>query len=291
MKLPASILGQKKADQNLSPQHNLSLRSENGSINVSIKILDKRGDAVPTAIPRRTLILAESTNGRMNIKLVWSIWHSTPSLVTNIFLIPKDIPPTAAPLFFEIKGDNGSIHLQLPRTYHGLLKTRTLNGRLTCSDRLTAESTFVSDGEKHSRNFFIGDFPTEEFDGNEIVIRSENGSIKVRYLDDVEEDKSSRCCIQWDSLTSICIYCTIPVHIMDPFGGVWWKTEDSNNKNTWLHTNKASMICAKDVSVHAIHDVTAHWGHTSCQLKGFEGQKGDLLLCQRQSSISGAYVN
>jgi hypothetical protein len=78
----------------------------------------------------------------------------------------------------------------LPRSFKGPISATTHNGSVRLSPALRSQQTPFSDVE-HTSRFFIGDIteyaPQEgkNWLGDELVIGSKNGGIRILYIDEV----------------------------------------------------------------------------------------------------------
>ena len=87
---------------------------------------------------------------------------------------------------------NGGTTLYLPRSFCGPMTTTTGNGSTKTSPALSAQTTLLSESSR-VRRAFVGDMHACGFardpagwTGDELVIDSKNGSVKLMYLGDDE---------------------------------------------------------------------------------------------------------
>ena len=82
---------------------------------------------------------------------------------------------------------NGNINLRLPRSFRGPLTITTLHGSVRFSPDVAATVTTFSD--VRTKKCFLGDYSTwrdgEAWSGDEAVIDSRNGSVRIQFDDEV----------------------------------------------------------------------------------------------------------
>ena len=84
---------------------------------------------------------------------------------------------------------NGSVQVQLPRSFRGPIRIRTINGSTHFSAAMQAHLKTFSELD-HVQRSFLGHFNPSQWDigspweGDELSIESKNGSVKVSYDDE-----------------------------------------------------------------------------------------------------------
>jgi len=151
---------------------NLSLESKNGAIDADVFL-------VPTSHSNKNtsnviFIVTQSNNGSVKTRL-----HDTKSMNGQVRL--------AVNLF--TRSSNGSIHVQLPRSFRGPIRIKNNNGSTRFSPEMEAHLTIFSELD-HMHRSFLGDFNPSMFDvgapwvGDELSIESKNGSVNVSFDDE-----------------------------------------------------------------------------------------------------------
>jgi len=153
-------------------RRNLSLESKNGAIDADIFVL-------PTSHSNKNasnviFIVTQSNNGSVKTRL-----HDTKSMNGEVRL--------AVNLF--TRSSNGSVHVQLPRSFRGPIRIKNNNGNTRFSAEMQAHLTIFSELD-HMQRSFLGDFNPSMFDigapweGDELSIESKNGSVNVSFDDE-----------------------------------------------------------------------------------------------------------
>ena len=84
---------------------------------------------------------------------------------------------------------NGSIHVQLPRSFRGPIRIKTINGSTQFSAAMQSHLTVFSELD-HVQRSFLGHFNPSQWDigtpweGDELSIESKNGSVHVSFDDE-----------------------------------------------------------------------------------------------------------
>ena len=92
------------------------------------------------------------------------------------------------------RSSNGSVHVQIPRSFRGPIRIKNNNGSTRFSAEVQAHLTIFSELD-HMHRSFLGDFNPSMFDigapwvGDELSIESKNGSVNVSF-DDESRNKS-----------------------------------------------------------------------------------------------------
>ena len=87
------------------------------------------------------------------------------------------------------RSSNGSIHVQLPRSFRGPIRIKTINGTTRFSAAVQAHLTIFSELDYIQRSF-LGDFNPSQWDigspwvGDELSIESKNGSVDISFDDE-----------------------------------------------------------------------------------------------------------
>jgi len=143
---------------------NLRLTSRLSSVNAEIGLLGS-----PSAPkPRRTTIALTSDYGSIHAQL-----HTFDG---------------AAPFSLIARASHGTIRLAIPRSFQGLLSVSTHHGSISISDTIVQNATQL--GQRGTtRRCFVGDFHLvgrDEWQGDQVEIEAPHGSIRVKYVDEVE---------------------------------------------------------------------------------------------------------
>ncbi|KAG8993714.1 hypothetical protein FRB90_000614 [Tulasnella sp. 427] len=144
---------------------NLRLYSHNGNVAGDV-VLIGRGD-------KRASLVAESKNGNVTLKL---------------------LSRTTCPFRLSANSHNGGVKVYIPRDFIGPLTSATDNGGLDLSDMVKRNHTPFSEDGKICKGF-IGDWSSsgygdviqagKEWKGDELVVGSKNGRVKVFYSDEL----------------------------------------------------------------------------------------------------------
>ncbi|KAF8626749.1 hypothetical protein AX15_004712 [Amanita polypyramis BW_CC] len=124
----------------------MDLSTSNGSIDVDVAVVPPTRAGIRDKVELR---LASSC-GSVKMRL-----HDPPSQAT----------PTSAnanitrPVVINAKSSNGTVHLCIPRSYHGLISARSLNGSVKFSEGIKSSMTTVrkNDASGPEVVFFVGD--------------------------------------------------------------------------------------------------------------------------------------
>lgn len=146
---------------------NLSLQSKNGAVEADVTIapVDNHG--------MRATISVKSRNGQVHCNLHRSMTYPTFS--------------------FYGYSRNGQVKVCIPRSFCGPVSATTENGTVKVSRAVAARQTpfnYINDTNKS----FIGDASGylekggKNWHGDELILESKNGSIKISYDDELEEN-------------------------------------------------------------------------------------------------------
>lgn len=143
---------------------NLKLSSNNGAVAADV-VLVGRGD-------KRASLVAESKNGSITFKL---------------------LSRRNCPFRLTAQSGNGRVSVYLPRDFIGTLTSSTNNGRLDLSEGIKRNYNVFSDDQRAAKGF-IGDWSSSGYGdavqmgaawtGDELVVGSRNGAVKVSYVDE-----------------------------------------------------------------------------------------------------------
>lgn len=92
-------------------------------------------------------------------------------------------------LRLSTRSSNGSIHVQLPRSFRGPIRIKSINGSINFSTAIQTHLTPFSELD-HVQRSFLGHFNPSQWDigvpweGDELSIESKNGSVHVSYDDE-----------------------------------------------------------------------------------------------------------
>ncbi|KAG8897449.1 hypothetical protein FRC01_011331 [Tulasnella sp. 417] len=143
---------------------NLKLSSNNGAVAADV-VLVGRGD-------KRASLVAESRNGSITFKL---------------------LERRNCPFRLTAQSWNGRVSVYLPRNFVGTLNSSADNGGLDLSEGIKRNFNTFSEDRKTTKGF-IGDWSSSgygdavqsgaEWTGDELVVSSKNGRVKVSYVDE-----------------------------------------------------------------------------------------------------------
>ncbi|KAG9050161.1 hypothetical protein FS837_007460 [Tulasnella sp. UAMH 9824] len=145
--------------------HNLKLASNNGGVTGDV-VLVGRGD-------KRASLVAESKNGGVKFKV---------------------LSRRSCPFRLVAQSSNGAVTVYIPRDFIGPITSTTDNGGLDLSDAIKQTYYAFSEDGKATKGF-IGDWTSSgygdilqsggEWVGDELVVGSKNGRVKVYYIDEL----------------------------------------------------------------------------------------------------------
>jgi len=165
--IPPSVLPPLGPKETEKDRKNLKLESRHGGIDVDLFVIGEK-----SRNEGRTTLELRSAHGRVNVKLNTPTTHRDPFCLTA-------------------QSTHNSLTVCLPRSYEGLLKTTANHGRsVTFSNQLTKHLTTFSEIDS-TKTCFVGDL-TEwkdgqaDWKGDEVILSSKHGRIKVWYVDEVE---------------------------------------------------------------------------------------------------------
>lgn len=166
---------------------NFSVSSKNGMIDVDLTIM-QANDNIAAESKKSAVIYLSSHNGMLTAKL-----HRPPRSLS--FPRPS--------IFITISAYNGHINLRLPRSFLGPLTITTSHGSVRFSPDVVAAVTTFSD--MRTKKCFVGDYSTwrdgETWTGDEAVIESKNGSVRIQFDDEVvPEGSKSPLFTMWSKL-------------------------------------------------------------------------------------------
>ncbi|KAF8157115.1 hypothetical protein B0H34DRAFT_712210 [Crassisporium funariophilum] len=173
--IPATFLPPLAPSETEATRRNLFLQSMNGSVDVDVYLATSNRSSIKQA-GKYLLIHTQSSNGSVRTRL-----HDTACAVGNARL----------PVRLSSFASNGSIHVQLPRSFRGPIRIKTWNGSTHFSDVVQGDLTPFSEIDRIQRSF-LGHFnPSEwdvgaEWEGDELFIEARNGSVKVFYDDETD---------------------------------------------------------------------------------------------------------
>ncbi|KAG5641917.1 hypothetical protein DXG03_003963 [Asterophora parasitica] len=168
--IPATLLPPLSTNETEETRRHFNVSASNGVIDADITLAPLRHEKdSQKPASRRTTIYAHASNGSVITKL-----HDTSDPRSSFYL--------------NISASNGSVHIHLPRSFHGLLVLKTWNGSVKFSPESLEPLTTFSDVDK-TRRCFIGDYSemTDEWQGDEVFVEARNGSVKLYYDDEAKK--------------------------------------------------------------------------------------------------------
>ncbi|TDL24529.1 hypothetical protein BD410DRAFT_719430, partial [Rickenella mellea] len=146
---------------------NFELQADNGSINAEVWIVSPdQGNTDKKTAP--ATVHVKGCNGNVNVQM-------------------------RHPFRLTVTANNGGVTVAIPRSFCGPLTTITRNGWVSIDSSLAPHVTTFSE-VKGTRKCFVGDFSSsnygqEEWNGSSLEVDCHNGKIKVRYVDEVPEER------------------------------------------------------------------------------------------------------
>jgi len=157
-------------------RNNLAIESKNGGVDADVYLLPTSHSNANTSESKFVFIYTQSNNGSVRTRL-----HDIKSVNGE----------TRPAIRFSTRSSNGSIYVQLPRSFCGPIRIRTGHGTTRFSEAVQAHLTPFSDLD-HVQRSFLGHFNPSQWDigapweGDELSIETKNGSVKVAYDDESE---------------------------------------------------------------------------------------------------------
>jgi len=172
MAIPTAFLPPLHEDDTEETRKNLRFESMNGSVDVNIQLVDDgttETEETKEKRKRTTMVLC-SQNGHVSVTVLSS-------------------SQTRMPIQLDVRSQNGAVTALIPRSFNGLVKLKTNHGAKVISGSLEDHTTTFSevDGEQIC---FVGDFGSwnaksaDEWKGDEAVLESRNGRVKIAYADE-----------------------------------------------------------------------------------------------------------
>jgi len=153
-------------------RRNLFLESKNGAIDADVYLLPTSYSDQNTS--KYILIHTQSNNGSVRTRL-----HEVNSSTGEVRL----------PIRLSTLSDNGSINVQIPRSFSGPIRIRTHHGSIQFSAAVHVHLTQFSEMDGVQRSF-LGNFNPSQWEigvpweGDELLIETKNGSVKVFFDDE-----------------------------------------------------------------------------------------------------------
>lgn len=181
MIIPTSLLPPLSPEESEADRKNLSLHSTNGSVNGEIWLLGTQGaEPIDSKKPtKRTTLDIGSDNG---------------SVTARVHTIHR-----AAPFLLTISANNGSVNVNLPHSFSGLLLLTTNHGSVSLTDTLSQNCTHLSQVDL-TRRYFVGDLSMvddSDWTGDELRVEAKHGNIRIKYVeehssaDDISKSKGN----------------------------------------------------------------------------------------------------
>ncbi|KAG8864072.1 hypothetical protein FRB96_006945 [Tulasnella sp. 330] len=152
---------------------NLVLESKNGSVAGKVRLISDK--------PSKSIIHASSHSGSVTMKF--------PQRFNQRF-------------YLKAHSQNGNVTARIPPDFQGPVTFMTKNGSLRFSDRVQQSLVHLSRSDKAGKAFIgtqgslgfanVGEAGGESWHGDELVLSSENGTIRVEYVDEPTEFQKIR---------------------------------------------------------------------------------------------------
>jgi len=175
LRIPTAFLPPLAPNETEATRQNLNLESRNGTVDADVYIIPTReADQKPSN--QRVTMHTSSTNG------------SVTTMVHD--MIASGPEKTRLPLLISTGSTNGRVSVYLPRSFHGFVSVELRNGSLRYSRDVQELLTPLSEVNRTQRAF-IGHFdPSElendtEWTGDELIVRANNGNVRVSFDDEV----------------------------------------------------------------------------------------------------------
>ena len=173
---------------------NLRLESHNGSVDADILLIEGNGEGTTKGPgPLRTTLSLNSHNGSIVARVVrrYNI-----HIKRQVLIFLQSDMGHRRPVYITAKADNCSITLYVPRSFQGLMSLSSKNGSIVFSEQFSQRVTTFSDMSS-TRRCFVGDLGSwveqdSEWSGDEVVVCSHNGKVRVLYIDEVIEKKEKK---------------------------------------------------------------------------------------------------
>jgi len=176
--IPSGLLPPLAEGESDSTRKNLRLLSKNGSVSTEIVLL--AGDPATDDSRknyRRTTLDIKSQNG---------------SVTARIRTVEEK---GRRPIVLVAHSANGSVTVYIPRSFRGFLTIGSKNGSICFSDEVKEYLSTLSEVNS-IRRCFLGDFEgwdgESEWIGDEAEVTSNNGRVRVNYVDDLSCTSSGK---------------------------------------------------------------------------------------------------
>ncbi|EIW77356.1 hypothetical protein CONPUDRAFT_168299 [Coniophora puteana RWD-64-598 SS2] len=191
MRIPPAVLPPLEDGEEEGSRKNLKMTTRNGSISADILLIGPKSENDGFIRPGRGDV---KKRGRAQLEMTSEGGSITVSMRKM---------DTAPSFKLKLTSGKGSIHTNIPRTFHGLLHLASGCGSVSIADELRRNSTPLSQvGD--TQLWFVGDFSVftdDEWHGDEVEVNAAHASIRVRYVTD--RDGVGRCWLA-DKLFSGC---------------------------------------------------------------------------------------
>jgi len=184
LSIPPELLPPLSEGESEQTRKNLSLQTKDGSIKATIFVLPTTTEALRQTEnrPLRTLIDTSTKDGDVTIRI-----HEVLSQMDH-----------RLPIQLRSYSGDGSIRVYLPRTFRGVCRLKTKDGRIQFSKAMESSLTRFSD-VNGSQVGFLGSLDVTEWqpgmnwNGDELTLETKDGNVHV-YFDD-EKSSPGRFCV------------------------------------------------------------------------------------------------
>ncbi|KAF8957386.1 hypothetical protein BDZ97DRAFT_1846538 [Flammula alnicola] len=184
LNIPSAFLPPLPSGETDETRKNIFLESRNGSVDADIFVVPTSTEALARIKHhKRVYIHTTSRNGSVTTKI-----HE---------VTPLNTVESRLPLVITSHSANGRVSVYLPRSFHGPIRVKTMNGSVRFSNSVQTLLTSFSDIDRTQRSF-LGHFdPSEweegaEWTGDELSVDAFNGSVKVYFDDEVNSSGNSK---------------------------------------------------------------------------------------------------
>ncbi|EGO03348.1 hypothetical protein SERLA73DRAFT_174804 [Serpula lacrymans var. lacrymans S7.3] len=167
MTIPSSLLPPLAEGTSPNDRKNLDLQVKDGSIDVDIWLARPEESDLAGVPKNRATLYLKSKDGSVTAR------------VRNV--------NTPVPFLLNVYAKDGSVTICLPQAFQGPMSLTTKNGSISLSNPLLEASTALAQIDS-TRRYFVGDLSAirdEEWNGDELKAESKDGSIKVKFVDEV----------------------------------------------------------------------------------------------------------
>jgi len=177
--IPKALLPPLLPGETEETRKNFNVLASNGTVDIDLTLLSSDLSTQNPKIltdQKRTNIFTKAFNGNIKIAI-----HAP--------YLPR------LPVLLNVCSLNGAISLTIPRSFQGIITITTQNGNVKFLGDMENAINITSDVNK-TRRCFLGDFSAlvddEPWEGDEMVVETSNGGVKIQYDDEATESTRQR---------------------------------------------------------------------------------------------------